>query len=229
MKNLWKFDNGIYPVIPGISMDLGDYGYWKDGQWCRLGNIEKLPGSPRFFSTKQDELNQKVSASIAVEIKTEAGVTLDTPEAKAGASIRFKNKNSQLFIGNLNSCVYYSSINMEIFPFLQKLQEDGLWKSEYWLAYYIALSDNFVSMRSKAAGVDVRLESDLSMETLNQSKAGINAMISRNQKGISAVSNIGSSLKFAGAKFISIQKSGWLKREVKVKFNSANDNEVILD
>lgn len=225
---LWKFDSGIYPVIPGMDIALGDYGYWQDSQWCRVGNIEQLPNCPKVFSRKRQPLNQSVSESLEVDFKGENIANLDVLDLKAGGEMFFKKKNSQIFIGDLKECIYYSSIDMEISPFLCLLSERGLWKTEYWLAYYVVYSDKFLTMRSKSAGASVKINADLSLRDLQDVKTGLTDKLSFKKDSVESVTNKEDELTFAGAKFISLRKGGLFRRDVKVKYNSVDTDEILL-
>ena len=228
LMKLWKFDSGIYPVIPGMDIALGDYGYWKDSQWCRIGNIGEIQGYPNVLSILTDSLNQHVTESLLVDFVGTANANADADAAlKAGTELIFKKKNSQMFIGDLKEYKCYSSINMEIKPLLEKLAECGIWEDEYWLAYYVVRSDNFISIRSKEAGVSIKIDADLDLTSLNQVKAGLKVQLDRNSRSIETVANK-DGLSFAGAKFISLDKKGLFRRTVKVKYNSADPEEVLL-
>lgn len=225
-KHLWKFDSGIYPVIPGLSIKLGDYGYWRDSQWCRLGNIEEIPNSPIVFSIKETDLNQEVSETLYVDIVGADKANVAIEDIKAGASLIFHKKNSQLFKGKFSKSIEYASINMEVDPYLRHLMDAGIWKPEYWLAYYVVYSDRFVTMRSNQAGVVASITTDLSVAGV-ESEAQFMSNFSISKGGVEVVSSFGDERKFAGAKFISLEKKGLLKKDFKVKFNSDGPDEII--
>lgn len=123
----------------------------------------------------------------------------------------------------------YSSIDMEIAPYLEMLQAKGIWKSNYWLAYYVAYSDNFITMRSKSADASAKITADLSLDDLKEVKTGIMGKISLSRDSIEYVANKDGEMSFAGAMFISLQDKGLFKRQVTVKYNTSDPNEIILD
>ena len=217
---LWKFDSGIYPVIPGMNIILGDYGFWDGSQWCHVGNIEKLSNFRNVLSIiRKKDLNQSVSECLEVDVKGESLADMEISNLKAGAEIVFKKKNSQLFIGNLKECEYYGSIGMEIEPLLRQLYDIGIWKSEYWLAYYVMMSDSFFTMRSKSAGVSVKVNADFQVKDLQETGVALTAKLSFADNSIECVAPQNNQLSFAGAKF---------KRNVKLKYNTADPDEIML-
>lgn len=225
---LWKFDSGIYPVIPGLDIKLGDYGYWQDNQWCHIGNIEQLPLCPKEFSKKDIDIKQAVSESLEVSIEGTGNADVELSELKAGMKMVFKKKNSQIFVGELKKYIQYVSIDMEIAPFLEMLQARGIWESKYWLAYYVVYSNNFMTLRSKSAGVAANISADLSLEDFKDVKTGLLGKISFAREGIESVASIDGALSFAGAKFISLQERGLFRRNVTVKYNASDPDEILL-
>lgn len=225
---LWKFNSGIYPVVPGLSIRLGDYGYWKNDQWCHIGNIQQIESCPRIFSIRREPLNQEVSECLESSFEADGNMSADADNIKVGSTLKFNKKNSMFFKGILCDYESYSSIEMEIKPFLMKLQKEGKWDSEYWLAYYIVYSDGFIAMRSKAAGVSAIINAELSIDNIRMPKAGVLASISYDANSIETTVGCGDDKKYAGAKFLSLQTHGIFKREVKIKYNKDNQ-AVILD
>ena len=224
-----KLDCGIYPVIPGLSIRLGDYGFWDGPQWCHVGNVEHIPGFPISFSKRQEKNKDKskytINDGIGVEIEGGIDASVTNPKLNAGLSLNFKKKNSQYFFGTLTESTAYSSIDMEVEPFLRELLKEGIWKEKYWLAHVIYLSDQFVTLRSRGAGVRVSLNSGLEMETL-KSSVNLNAKFNFAPHSIEYLENVGDEPTFAGAKFISLEKRGLIRRELKIKYNVSGDDEL---
>lgn len=220
----WKFKSGFYPVIPGISIRLGDYGYWDNDQWCHVGNIQDIPDCPRCFSIRKSSLGQDVSESIEVSIDGNLSTDTDIENIKAGTQLKFNKKNSLFFKGRLCDYEMYCSIDMEISPFLKKLMDDGKWEDKYWLAYYVAYSDSFISMRSKSSGASATINADLTLESIHTPKAGILASLSFDKDAIETTIGCDGEMVFAGAKFISLHSSGLFKRQLKIKYNKDNQS-----
>ena len=222
-EHLWKFKNGIYPVIPGLSLELGEYGYWQDSQWCRVGNIEEIPAMPIVLSKKTRQLGQLVKEQHHVRVQNTGSVEGNAGVAEAGCSLVFEEKHSQFFFGNLTQCHYYSSIEMEVLQHLLKLQASGLWKKHYWLAYYIVESDRFFTLRSTEAGSVVRLSVDLTESTLNES-CSLGAMFSSGLSSVEEVLSLGNGLKYAGAKFISLEKKHFFSKDKVIRYNYGDED-----
>ncbi len=222
-EHLWKFKNGIYPVVPGLSLELGDYGYWQDSQWCRVGNIEEIPTMPIVLSQKTRPLGQFVKEQHNVRVQAAGTVDGNTGITEIGCSLFFEEVHSQFFFGNLTQCTYYSSIEMEVLQHLLKLQSSGLWKKHYWLAYYIVESDRFFTLRASEAGSLVRLNVDLNETILNETSS-LGAMFSSGLNSVEEVLSWGNGLKYAGAKFISLEKKHIFSRDKEIKYNYGDDD-----
>lgn len=220
----WKLANGIYPVIPGLTIRLGDYGYWDGPQWCHVGNIEELPGDPIYLTKREENPAHKISDGIEVDIKANGEAAVTDNQLNAGISLEFKKKNSQYFFGTLTKNIHYSSIDMEVEPFLRELLKNGKWKKKYWLAWSVYYSDQFVTLRSTSSAVKVGLHTDLKLETL-KSGGSLKAKFSFAPNSVEVVES-SEDEKFAGAKFLSLEDKGWIKRNLEIKYNIAGEDDL---
>lgn len=225
-KHFWKFDCGIYPVVPGLSIKLGDYGFWEGPQWCHKGNIEDIKDYPIYLTKEKEEIQQDIADSIDVDIDGGANAGGQVSELKAGMSLNFKRKNSQYFLGKLTNIECYVSIDQEVEPFLKRLSDVGIWKPNYWLAYTIYFSNQFVTLRSKTAGAKVSLSGQLGLAEL-KNEVALSTILSKTTSSIEHLACSGAEPQFAGAKFISLEKNGhFFSRKLKIKYNVTGMDEI---
>lgn len=227
---LLKFDSGIYPIIPGMDINLGDYGYFDGPQWNYMGNLELLLEGKRVLSTspKGPQISNIIE-NTGVSINGEIGAKVAAEGMKAGLSFDFSKENSQLFLGRIVSYKKYTSPEVEIKPILDKLLKNGKWNSKYWLAVYVIYSDNFVFFRSKKAGASIKLTGDLLPEDFCGTNASLFAKMSFDSSEIEQLSYSGEKSICAGAKFISLNKTGFFKKSTEIKFNETNPNSLIIN
>lgn len=221
-----KFDNGIYPVIPGLSVALGDYGTYSDNMWHKEGNVFDIKNVNISLSDAVVELNQRVELYSGVEFdccaQGEEHLDDSIPLVDSKASIKFSGKDSIFFKGILTSEKYFTSLRGEVAACVENLKRDGLWQDNYWLAYYIIYAKDFVSMRNAGSEckVEVSAKTDIMAATCG---AKFNFKHSSNE--LQKVQPEDPEIpQFAGAKFISLRQ-GVIRRKVwKIKYrNAANE------
>lgn len=220
-----RFKSGIYPVIPGLNIRLGDYGYWQDSQWCGLGNICEIAGCPQSFTETVSEGNHEVEEFLGVEISSGIDANTEAVGAEATLKIQFNSHNSHYLKFRQRKIREYRSIEGEILPFLLQLRDAGRWNPKYYVAYYVLESDKFFSLRSKNIGSSVCVDTSLNLSEV-KTEASLKAALHLSHSSIDSVTYVGEEPKFVGAKFISLEEKGFFKKTPTIKFNQGSISQI---
>ena len=204
-----KTDYGLYPATPGFRVQLGDYGVWKGKEWCRLGNINNDFGLI-FFNKTIEETDTIESCDCGVTISS--GTSIDGPSdnATTGTELSFNANGSIHYKAHITKIERFSSIQNEVFSFMKKYLEQGIWDSKYWIAVEINYADNLLSFQSSSKGSKVRLHGNIEDE-LNLAKADFNLNFKYEKASINCIQFNGVE-QFAGAKFVGFDRTGLFKK-----------------
>lgn len=224
-----KLSNGMYLSPPGNIMHLGDYGYFSDGQWCKLGNIRELLADTNYFTVLPEDLNENFTESEHVAGEGKAGAEVSASDLVAGVSLTFLKKNSSLFVGTLKKVESYSSINREIEPALKQLCEQGEWEDGYMLVYKVFYSDNFFVSYARNAGCSVKLSGNIGLEALTNDKASVSTFINNSSGSLTTHYSLGDEMRPVGASLLGYDKKilNFLKR--KISFKGADEGELVVE
>ena len=225
-----KFDNGIYPAIPGTPIHLGDYGYWEEMQWCYVGNIQNISNLKREFTIESSKTPEFMEDYRGVEFNNALNASCDNPVIENGASITFQHRGSLYFRGLLDNEQRFVSIEGEIKPFLLKLSEIGLWESRYWLAYSIISAKDFISVRSKKSGVTAKISVNNEIDTITDSKVNFKLNCNTEEISIESVrSTSDTDVRYAGARFLSLERKHLFTKKMNIIYNSSSGIDYIND
>lgn len=211
--------NRIYPVIPGLEIELGEYGEWKDGAWCPQGNIVTDFG-PICFAEKNKDLDQEVESTIGVGISVGLKGDVSADGNNFESTIKFDSDNSIYFKGLLKRKKYYPSINAELLPHLKNLYQGGLWDKNWWVAVEIYYSDSYLILHSRSKGGLAKFGVDLNKPFSEVIGVSANASFEANSDEVSKIMNNGDKEVFVGVRFVSLSQSGILSwKKWKIVYN----------
>lgn len=187
-------DNGIHPMRPGISVELGDYGYFKNGLWFRMGNITSIRGlrcslHVRFLKDLKDDCIFRYG----INFMTGADVNANCGGNGISCGLGF-SKNNSFFVRALIEEIHeFDSVDIEVKEQIKRLENAGIWESEYCVVTSVLLASRFVSVFSSAkdCGVDLSasIDGDVSFDNIDAS-VGITA--GGNNKGVEFVNHLNS-------------------------------------
>ena len=192
--------NGIYPILPGMTVELGDYGYWDKSRWLRIGNI-KTDFRNITFTEKTKEIDQRINIIINASVQGEGNMDVTTPKAEAGFNIEFNSKGAIYFNAELTKELYFPSIEWEIKPFLEELYELKLWNEKCWIAISLVYANNYMCIQSEDSNskVTIKAKTDIIPENIGISSG---FMISKSSGKIKNIFSNGTDEQVAGIKFI---------------------------
>lgn len=215
-----KKSNGIYPILPGMTIKLGDYGLWEKSSWQRFGNIE-TDFKDIFFCTKNQPVNQNLEVLIDSRRIGSNKTNLQVPEIQSECEIEFKTKGSIFFNADICSEEYYTSLDHEIKPFLKDLFENNLWNEKYWIVVSIVYSTNYICIQSNKNNSKI----SLGINTDNISLANVsNKFTIKNENGsITKTQSLDNKKKPVGMRFISFQKESLFSKNRVLKYQGSSN------
>ena len=202
---------GLYPATHNFNVELGEYGEWKGGQWCRLGNIFTDFGHIYFNkSTKKcdrtEEYNQGVSISGG------AGVSLEAQAGKAELSLKFKSIGAIYYKAHVTKESRFMSVKNEVYSFLQNFIADGRWNEKYWLAVEVWYADHLLSLQSNSSGGEAIILGQVG-NTIQLPNAKMDLSVQCKNAEISLL-QFNDKEQFAGAKFVGFNKEGVFRKKL---------------
>ena len=218
--------NGIYPILPGMTVELGDYGYWDKSRWLRIGNI-KTDFRNITFTEKTKEIDQRINIIINASVQGEGNMDVTTPKAEAGFNIEFNSKGAIYFNAELTKELYFPSIEWEIKPFLEELYELKLWNEKCWIAISLVYANNYMCIQSEDSNskVTIKAKTDIIPENIGISSG---FMISKSSGKIKNIFSNGTDEQVAGIKFIRKKKKTFSLKKRNIKY-MGNNNELCFD
>lgn len=187
-------DNGIHPVRPGISVELGDYGYFKNGLWFRMGNITAIRGLRCYLHVRSyKDLKDDCIFRYGINFKSGADVNANAGNNGISCGLGFSKNNSFFVRAIIEEIHEFDSVDIEVKEQIRRLENAGFWESEYCVVTSLLLASRFVAVFSSAKDCDVALsasiDSDVAFDNINAS-VGISA--GGNKKGVEFVNNLNS-------------------------------------
>lgn len=155
-------ENTIHPVRNGTTVELGDYGYFKDGQWFRLGNIMRIKGlrfSPNVLV--HEENHKEVVLVYGVSFKAEADATASAYGVSANSVLEFKNDNSFFVRCLVDKIIEFDSIDVEILTQIKRLDAAGKWQPDYCVVVSVLYSPRYVAVFSSHKDREARLSASI--------------------------------------------------------------------
>lgn len=155
-----KTYNGFLPQPADAEFKLGDYGYFKDSVWYRLGNIKDL--SEMHLRTKNSRSG--LFSNMISEARLDAGIEAkaEIADSGIGTSITFSAKNGFFQKANLDHFSQYASVD-EVEALLLDLFKNNRWKMEYVLTACIAHASSFLTIISKSKKATVGVNANLTV------------------------------------------------------------------
>lgn len=220
-----KTIKGLYPATHGFKVELGEYGEWKGGQWCRLGNIFTDFGHIYFNTENNDydrveEYNQGVTLKSGVEAKVAAD------KAKIGLELQFNTAGAIYFKAHIVGESRFMAIKNEVYSFLENQIKDGKWLERYWLVVEVWYADNLLSMQSASkSGKAVIIGQTGDVPQLPEAKMKLD--VEYDKAEISLLQFNDDNRQFAGAKFVGFTKEGIFRKRLVPEYKGENfDYEV---
>lgn len=209
-----------------MTIELGEYGYFKGDQWCRVGNIERIPGEDIFLHRIERSIAKEGLVSLGAEVQLDGKLEAKVVNDKAVSSISFSKKNSFYIKGRFDREECYDSVGMEVAGFLEDLSKKGIWRKNYRLVYSVVYSQSFLSIFSKEKGTEVSSKVDLTDGgTVGILKATTDLGIKIRKGAIEIVNNIDQAENALGFRLLSYEKNNIFSRKRDVKYKTDGQPE----
>lgn len=223
-------ENLIHPARPGDNPRLGDFGYFKNGQWHRMGNIETIKGyrfKPKVNPNLQGN-DYLFCNGVSFSAIADAEVAAFGNDAKC--KLKFSKSQNFYLIGRTTSEPEYESIKVEVAGQIEKLEKDGILEPGYCVVVKVYNSNNYLAVFSNGKDCEVGLTTDLTVDTnLDNINAGIGLSIGMNKDSLSIVNHLKHSNPAAmGFKTVTFKRSPWnlgLKKELRYVGEDWNQTE----
>lgn len=207
----YKTEYGIYPATPGFEVSIGDYGVWDGHSWCPLGNIFE-DFKPISFQEKTEDVDRTETCDIGVKMSATAASDINIPAAKAKVNLEFCIAGGLHYRAHIVRTKRFTSVQNEVYPFLQKYLTIGRWDPKFWLAVEVCYADNLISLQSKTKGTGIGIIGD-TQDELKLAQADFEANFRYDKTNISAL-HFSGKIQFAGAKFVSFTTSGIFRKKL---------------
>lgn len=215
-----KTTNGLYPATHGFKVELGEYGEWKGGQWCRLGNIFTDFGKI-YFNTKSENCNRVEVYNRGVTLKSGVESKIAADNAKIGLELQFNSTGAIYFMAHIVKENRFMAIKNEVYSFLEEHIAKGDWNYRYWLAVEVWFSDNLLSMQSASkSGKAVIIGQTGDVPTLPEAKLKLD--VEYDKAEISLLQFNDEKKQFAGAKFVGFTKEGIFQKRLLPEYKGEN-------
>lgn len=224
MKEATK--NLMHPVRPGNTVELGDYGYFKDGLWFRLGNICTVKGLKcSFHVDNENDIHEEVVSNNGISFTANANVTGNLQGNGFGCRMG-TSKTNNFFIRALVEEIHkFNSVDVEVLDQIKRLDKAGKWQSNYCVVVSVVFSPSFIAAFSSGKGNDVQLSASIGPNTcLKDIDASIGIVAGTNKNGFEFVNHLNGKLSPIGFYTITWARdlSHWGKKVVKY----AGDDEM---
>lgn len=219
----YQSDDGIYPIHPGQTVELGDYGYMdRNGRWCRLGNIEKIPGFDIFLNREVSDVAHEIVINHGVEVSVEASAIASAAEGGTGCQLAFKSDNNFYIKGRITDIRRYGSVEFEVKEYLELLQRYDIWKPKYRLVTEVLSSPCFMAVFSRQKGSSVSLNTNISgTAPFTPIEVGAEFKAGSNTTGVEIVNKTkDSDISPIGFKLVKLDKGNIFKRGHRVRYDS---------
>ncbi len=227
IKNFKNSTNGIYPILPGMTIELGDFGYWEKNSWMRLGNI-KENFHPIYFSESTREVNQDLEVIIGASLSGEGAINLNAIENGVSTNISFKSHGAIYYNASLCEENFFPSIKGEIEPFIQKLSNKKQWDDKWWIAVSIYKARKLICIQSNEKSSTITLQTKISENTpvseAVQGKAVFN--ITGESNNITKIIGNGETENVAGIKFIGYSKEHFYSKNRNIHYQGESNGEI---
>lgn len=216
-------DDGIYPIHPGQTVKLGDFGYIdSNGSWRCLGNIENIPGYEIFLHKSVSNVAHEVVISHGVSVTAEASAKANAADVGAGCKLSFKSDNNFYVKGTITSAIRYDSLEFEVKDCLERLKNNKIWKPKYRLVTEVLSSPRFLAVFSRQKGILVEFNDDISAEVPTpQIEIGAEVNAGTNLTGLEIVNKTkNSDISPIGFKLVKIEKGNIFSRRHQVRYDA---------
>ena len=185
-------DQMFHPVRPGVSVTLGDYGYFdKIGRWFKLGNICDIPGMRCAPAVKESTDKSDIILQYGVGFNANVGTSVETPGAQSACSVSFNKEQSYYVKGEISARREFSSVAVEIKDQIEKLKSKGYWEANYCVIVAVIYSSSFFSLYASQAGNSVNLSANVGEEVpFSEIKANLGLTGSINHNAVEFVNKI---------------------------------------
>lgn len=187
-------DNTIHPVRPGISVALGDYGYFNNGLWYRLGNITNLKGfrcSPRINHT--DNIHDEYVFHYGVTLNVNANADVHAMGDNLSSSWHSSRNNNFFVRAMVEKICEYDSVDVEILDQIKRLDKVGRWKPYYCVVVKVLYASRFVGLftsgKDKAVNLTASIEENVPFDDMD---ASVGLAVGQNRNGVDFVNHLSS-------------------------------------
>ena len=184
-------ENLIHPARPGDNPRLGDFGYFENGQWHRMGNIETIKGyrfKPKVNPNLQGN-DYLFCNGVSFSAIADAEVAAFGNDAKC--KLKFSKSQNFYLIGRTTSEPEYESIKVEVAGQIEKLEKDGIFEPGYCVVVKVYNSDDYLAVFSNGKEGEVALTADLTSATrLADINAGIGLSVGMNKDNFAIVNHL---------------------------------------
>lgn len=212
---------GIYPILPSMTVELGDYGYWDKYRWCHFGNI-KNDFRKISFTEKVRPINQRLEVVFGATVTGNADGCLSALKDQGKAEIQFNKNDSLYYEAELTEELCYPAIKGELEPFLRTIPD---WNSNYWIVVSVVKANNYVTLFSHKAGARICVEGSgmVGDENLADMRARVSFAVSGSTEQVQSIVSIGKENQIAGMRFIKFTRNNIFLRERKISYTGENE------
>lgn len=213
----FRKESSFYPVLPGLSIELGDFGHWHKNEWQRIGNI-KRDFRKISFTEKDRPINQVLKIAIGATITSDVDSCLTALTAQGEVNIRFSQENSLYYEAELTNEFCFCSPKGELEPFLRTLSD---WDSNYWIVTSLLKAKRYVVFMSKKAGAGISIKCDIPLDEPVESQAAVRFSCSGDTQYVQQIIPMGEEEQVVGMRFIKFDKKIY-EKERKITYTGEN-------
>lgn len=187
-------NNTIHPVRPGISVALGDYGYFQNGLWYRLGSITNISGyycTPRIVPA--DDIHDEYVFKYGVTLNVDANANANVNGNQLGGLWHSTKSNNFFVRAIVEQSREYDSVDVEILDQIKRLDKVGLWKPYYCVVVKVLYASRYVGFfstgKDKAVQLSASIEENVPFQDLD---ASVGLAVGQNRNGVEFVNHLSS-------------------------------------
>ena len=185
-------DNTIHPVRPSISVALGDYGYFQNGLWYRLGNITNIRGyccTPRIIH--DDNIHDEYVFKYGVALNVEANANANVKGNKLGGLWHLTKSNNFFLRAMVEQTREYDSVDVEILDQIKRLDKVGLWKPRYCVVVKVLYASRYVGLFSSGKDNAVQLSASIDENVpFDDLDASVGLPVGQNRNNVEFVNHL---------------------------------------
>lgn len=202
-------DNLIHPVRPGNVVELGDYGYFENGLWCRMGNIAKIKGYRCSLHINNNSIRQEHVFNYGVSFNTVVNAEAAASGNGIVSTMKFSHSNSFFIRAFVEKIDEYDSVDVELLDQIKRLDAAGKWRSDYCVVVSVLYSPRFIaafsSSKAKDLGLTASVDKDMPLDSIGTS---VSIVSGANKSGVDFVNCLnGTDLSAIGFKTVTWTRS----------------------